>query len=395
MSEPIKKTDQAPEGYSPKEMPEIMKLAAGQAPQAGRLAENVLQGVPHMGYGNPSPVCYIGAVMRLMDYLGDPVEEDELFALSGAGLCFPWQYKSCCDEISILSAIPRRTFAALGYESEAYCEPGRGGEYRYDQPEIPAGARKYSKEFFMEKIRRSIDSGRPVLGFGLTAQNFACLVTGYYNDGEGLYLRAYWSPEGTPEGYDTEQYYRTEDWYVKCHGIAVIGEKTGGRLAGEEAYAHIRESAAVFDQLTSVPTQWGEVPAGFAAFDAMIAWLLDDSQWDKKDLHDNDVFLKPCGVLLLNYYRNLLHSYLGKLSAQCPALVHPGILLAIARMAELVQGAQHSDWDLRKSVDRRITKFSKLRDRALREKVAASIGQLKALDREIFDCLIGTEGDPS
>ena len=68
-----------------------------------------------MSYGNPSPMCYIGSVMRLMEYLGNPIGEDELFALSGVGLCFPWQFNSCCDEVSIIPDIPRRTFEALGY----------------------------------------------------------------------------------------------------------------------------------------------------------------------------------------------------------------------------------------------------------------------------------------
>ena len=54
------------------------------------LTENVLTGIPHMGYGYTSAVCYIGSVMRLMDYVGDPIEEAELFSLSGAALCFPW-----------------------------------------------------------------------------------------------------------------------------------------------------------------------------------------------------------------------------------------------------------------------------------------------------------------
>ena len=37
--------------------------------------QNTLRNVPAMWYGNPSAVCYIGAVMRLMEYIGDPVEQ--------------------------------------------------------------------------------------------------------------------------------------------------------------------------------------------------------------------------------------------------------------------------------------------------------------------------------
>ena len=378
MSEAEKKPNQPPESYIPPDIPKIMKLAAEQAaPQSKGLTENVLRGIPHMRYGDPSAVCYIGSVLRLMEYLGDPVEQDELFALSGAGLCFPWAYQSSCDEVSVIPEIPRRTFAALGYESE----------YDYE-PDISAGPRKYSKEFYIEKIKCSIDSGRPVIGFGFTADAFACLITGYTDDGKSLYLRAYWSPEGTPEGYDTEQYYRTDGWYGKCHGIVTVGRKTGERLAGEKAYAHIRETAAMFRAMSSVPAQGHTIHTGPAAFDAMIAWLRDDSQWQAKELHDQGVFLAPCGILLLNHYRSHLHSYLGKLSEQCPGLVHPGIRPAIERMGKLVPGANRSTWELRK-IDRRLRKFSRMRGRKLREKVAACVAQLKGIDGEIFDCLMG------
>ena len=49
---------------------------------------------------------------------GRPVEEDELIAVSGVGLCFPWKVGSSCDEVSVIPEIPTRTFDALGYESE-------------------------------------------------------------------------------------------------------------------------------------------------------------------------------------------------------------------------------------------------------------------------------------
>ena len=379
MSEPAKKIDQYPESYSPKGKPEIMKLAAARSAPREGLAENVLQGIAPLRYGDPSAVCFIGCVMRLMEFLGDPVDHSELFALSGVGLCFPWQYQSCCDEVSILPEIPRRTFAALGYQSEYYYEPDIFAD------------REYSKEFYMEKIKRSIDAGRPVVGFGFTAEVFACLITGYYGYGDGLYMRAFWSPSGKPEGYDGEQYYSVDDWYGKCHGILVIGEKTGERLAGEKAWGHIQETAAIFSERTSVSSQGKKVHAGPRAFDAMIAWLLDDSKWEaqgKKELGSSEVFLKPCGVLLLQYYRDHLRLYLEKLSEQCPGLVHPAIVPAVHRMGALVSGKERSDWLLGKAVDSRLRKFSNMRDRALREKVAARVAQLQALDREVFDALL-------
>jgi hypothetical protein len=385
MSDTIKKPNQTkPESYSPKK-PEIIGMAkrAAQSRQHENLTENVLQGIPYMGYGNPSAVCYIGSVMRLMDYLNDPIEADELFSLSGTALCFPWKAGLCCDEVSILPEIPQRTFAALGYESE----------YIYGQPEKSINSRKYTKEFYVEKIKSSIDNGRPVIGFGFTELNFTCLITGYRNNGDGLYLRAYWSPKGTPEGYDTEKYYYTEDWYEKCCGLVIIGDKTGERLTGEQAYRHIQESARIFKEKETGSAQGEAFFNGFAAFDDMTQWLLDDNWWHEGcDMNYLDVLLKPCGILLLNHYRSYLHSYLGRLSGRYPGLVNPNIRIAIERLGENVPGANRSQLYLQECVDPGITDFSMLRDRAVREKVAAYVERLKKIDQEIFDGLIETEG---
>lgn len=139
-----------------------MAEKAVRSRQHENLTENILNGIPYKGYGNPSAVCYIGSVMRLMDYLNDPIEADELFSLSGTALCFPWKTGLCCDEVSILPEIPRRTFAALGYESEYIYEPNiyiepysltGKRELINGQPEIFINPRKYTKEFFIESGR--------------------------------------------------------------------------------------------------------------------------------------------------------------------------------------------------------------------------------------------------
>ena len=377
MSEPAKKPNPAPESYSPSK-PEILSMAADAASlSSSGGGEKILEGVPVMHYGNPSAVCFIGAVMRLLEYLGDPVDEAELFALSGAGLCFPWRYASSCDEVSIIPEIPPRTFRALGYESE----------YLYEQD--ISGARRYSKEFYQAKIIQSIGEGRPVIGFGFTEQNFACLVTGCAKGGEGLYLRAYWSPEGQPDGYAHEQYYYTEDWYEKCHGVVLAGGKTGPRLTGAAAYDHIRETARIFRGMTSVTAEGLVIPTGSHAFSAMEEWLLED---DWSDLSGKEPALKQYGLLLLNHYRWRLNCYLQELDRQNPGLVNPRFFAAWERQSEMIKGSEHSDLYLDQSVDPEITDFSKMADRAVREKVAGFVRRLAELDAEILDSLCGAEG---
>jgi len=341
----------------------------------------ILHGIPAMSYGNPSPVCYIGAVMRLMEVLGDPVESDELFALSGVGLCFPWRVNSCCDEVSIIPEIPMRTFEALGYESEYYSEEIRPADG--DMNIATAGGdrgRVHSAEFYFEQIRQSIDGGRPVIGFGFTELNFTCLIAGYDDDG-GLYLRAYWPPKGTPNDFDTTEYYYTKDWHDLCRGILVVGAKTGKRLTGKAAYDRVVDWAARLRGKASVTALGQVIPTNLAASDAMCEWLLDDGQW--KTLGNHEQYLKQCGLLLLNYYRNSLHSYLKKLDAQFPGVVNKPVFAAIERISKSMPGAQHSDLYLNTCVDPAITDFSVLRDRSMREKVAQYVQYLKECDNSV------------
>ncbi len=375
MSETAKKRT-APKGYSPRK-PEILAMAARQGERADT-GKKVLRGIAPLRYGNPSAVCFIGSAMRLMEALGDPVDQDELFALSGAGLCFPWRQASNCDEISIISEIPRRTFAALGYQSDLLYEA-----------ELTT-PRRYSKELYLERIKRSIDGGRPVIGFGCTHENYACLITGY--DSAGLYLRAFWAPGGAPDGYDTAgEYYHTGRWYETCYGILTVGHKSGVRLSGADAYRHIRQSAALMNALGSVETQGQMVAAGFAAYDAMAAWLLDDGAWT--NLTHHEVFLKQCGILLLEHYRHQLLGYLARLSREHPGVVDPGVLEAIGQLCGLVKGAAHSDLYLHESVDPSLKDFFIMKERAAREKVAAFVRRLQGCDREVFRRLTKAEGE--
>ncbi|HBL84381.1 MAG: hypothetical protein A2Y17_04865 [Clostridiales bacterium GWF2_38_85] len=141
MSEPAKKIEQVPESYSPKDKPEIIRMTEGQS-QSKNLTENVLNGIPFMGYGNPSAVCYLGSVMLLMDYLNDPIDAEEAKVLTGTAFCFPWEMSVPYDEVSVLAEIPQRIFAALGYESE----------YIYETY-ISINPRQYNKDFYIKKSK--------------------------------------------------------------------------------------------------------------------------------------------------------------------------------------------------------------------------------------------------
>ncbi|MDR1600290.1 MAG: hypothetical protein LBS11_10555 [Oscillospiraceae bacterium] len=325
----------------------------------------ILSGIPEMSYGNPSPVCYIGAVMRLLDYLGDPIAQDELISLSGVALCFPWKFNSDCDEVSVIPDIPTRTFAALGYKSEYFTEDQRPAY-------TDSADRAYSKPSYISKIKSSIDSGRPVVGFGLVTDAYACLITGYYDDGDGLFINSY----------QKGQTY-TSSWYDTCRGILIVGDKTGERLTGLPAYTHIAGWAGFYRAARSKPVTANDItyPLNEAAYTSMCKWLLNDSEW--QTLTSHEAYLKQRGLLLVGYYRNNLLQYLKRLDAAHPGVVNPAALSALEDMSKQFPGSHASDLWLNECVDPSVTDFSALRDRAVREKVCRYVSNVSSTDNRI------------
>ena len=325
----------------------------------------LLAGIPALRYGDPSAVCFIGAVQRLLEALGETVGQDELFALSGVGLCFPWRCGSCCDEVGIIPEIPARTLGAFGYES-AYLT----GEALADKAAAAA------------KIRASIAAGRPVIGFGVTVSApMACLIVGCGKD--GLYVRACQPPEGGEAG-QAEPYF-VADWHEKCAGLLFAGEKTGERLTGEAAYARIADWAALFRGYDLPVTAAGQaVYVGQAAFGQMIGWLLDDAQWQSPNEGGKEMYLKQCGLLLFNHYRWQLGLYLRRLEDARPGTVPAETFELLGRIGAAVPGAHTSDLWLHEAVDGALTDFSAMRRREVREKAAAYVRRLSELDAALL-----------
>lgn len=327
-------------------------------------ASKVIGGVPVMRYGDPSAVCYIGAVRALLAHLGDPIAEDELIALSGVGLCFPWRVDTPCDEVTVIPEIPQRTFDALGYESEYFGEQVASGT-----ADGAVGQRAYSREFYLGQIRASIDAGRPVVAFGVTNEEpYTCLVVGY--DEQGLFTRAFWPPHGEPR--DSEAYFHSTDWYEKCAGILVVGARTGERLTGKAAYGRIAEWALAFRCTDSRTVSPAEIPINRAAFPAMGRWLRDDAAWETEEqVRANDIWLRPCGLLLLAYYRDHLYSYLWRLHSEHPGVVNLPALVELERMKRLRESTPYPEDVLG------------LRDREVRGRLADHVTKLEHCDNSL------------
>lgn len=340
----------------------------------------VITNVRSIAYGNPSAVCFIGSMMACLECLGDPIAQEELFALSGAALCFPWQVGTSCDEISIIPPIVTRAFAALGYEYAYYYEP-LGVD----------GARKYSKDFYRERIVDSINAGRPVIGFGITHHDpFSCVITGYAGKGDRLYTRTYWPSEQGPGIYEPESPYCIVDhWYERCYGLAVFGEKRSPRLTGKDALRFVCENALILQSLNTVFYQGKMIPTGSAALEAMAAWILDDARWQQIS-NEHAMFLGPAGILLLGYYRSFLYTWLSTMVTQ--GSVHgsdtfkPTCEWALTLCRAI--GGEDSTLHYHEKVDPAITGVEALIDPALRKLLAGYVRKLQYYDEQLFSNLM-------
>lgn len=79
----------------------------------------------------------------------------------------------------------RRALAFAGRSFTLLCKPGKAGHHLAERaPENLTNISIGSKADFTALIRREIDSGRPMIGFGIVGPPEACIITGYRDDGK-------------------------------------------------------------------------------------------------------------------------------------------------------------------------------------------------------------------
>ena len=189
MSEPAKKFDQAPESYTPKEMPEIMKLA--QETQANELtpaytvkAENggsYIDGIPMLRWGEWKDCTYGGALALIFDAMGVQTGYEELMGLSGS--CYK---------------------AIMGEDWDPSSEMPQVGVNCEDNAPRALGIRAYGLKDEKKRdanVMKCLDSGIPVLACGQRAAPEWTVLTGYEKTGGStkFFGRTYFDYEGAPE----------------------------------------------------------------------------------------------------------------------------------------------------------------------------------------------------
>lgn len=177
----------------------------------------------------PFPAC----MASLMETLGEdyPVEEidahNKKFSLRKANLHFItatgmafgllWHKEYCMSCMDLMQVNDHNETIKYGYDWAGY-------EYEI----IEKTQNSNNREFIRDKIVESINSGIPVLAFGIIGPPECCIISGYDKNGDVLigwsHFQAWEKCEEEPNGM-----FRKTDWYDKLWKIVITGKKTSPR----------------------------------------------------------------------------------------------------------------------------------------------------------------------
>lgn len=207
MSEPVKKIKPAPESYSPKNKPEILRMAEESAGKTEMKKEyqiktanggSYIDGVPKLKWGEYKDCTYSGAVSLLLQVLGLNATYEQIAGLTGScyrfGMCYGWDPGSL---------IVNTDFAYLGFGDACGTDYNANRVYGLDFYGI-ADAEERD-----QKVQHSIDNGIPVLCMGGFGAPEWCLLTGYEKTADGIkyFGRSYFDDNATEEELLTDNKY--------------------------------------------------------------------------------------------------------------------------------------------------------------------------------------------
>jgi len=237
-------------------------------------AQKVLEGVSDLRHDR-TDLTLVGALMSLLEFIGDDVSKDYVMGVSGGAFKLLWHPKWCpsSGDLALLGEEPiRRVFRAIGrdYEMVMRAEGGaRDAELR-------------------QRLVESINHGRPVLAFGVVGPE-TCIVAGYEENGTVALGHSYFHD-------GSQGYFRKGNWWEGagpfdevgefghgCSGIVMVGEKV--KTPGPREV--LREALDWAVELIRAPERGGYV-SGLAAYDEWAAALQRDEDFPAGDLEALD-----------------------------------------------------------------------------------------------------------
>jgi len=361
----------------------------------------MLHGVPKVGYfGNPPELCPFPSSLRAcLGYLGEDIPYAELLAASGAAFRLMWNTEYWDGgNVDILvcwedAAEPlRRACAAAGRDLElVWKRPGRKRP-GFSAPDEAAQARRLERrpserygerEDFVALLRRELDAGRPLVGFGLIGPPEAGIVAGYEEDGTRLAGWSYF--QDMPEfsagiSRTSEGYFLRGDWYESPEMIGLLA------LPAEAARpdpAELARDTLSFAARIMAPRRLGNHAGGLSAFDAFAAALRVDADFPRDGnlpslIEKNMCVSDALGTVAEGRY--YASTWLASLAERFPRAA--GALRAAAEPFAAEHDLCWKAWAELGGVGVGEKQARALTVKARRERVAALVGAMRALDEK-------------
>jgi len=226
----------------------------------------VLYGVRRVQYCYEECTPFPAALRSCLNYLGQEINYAYLMAATGAAFRLRWN-PECWDGGNVdIMAIYEDPSEGLTRGLRA---AGRSWRMLGRQPSV-------TKADFAAFIKAEIDSGRPVIAFGIIGPPEACIVTGYRDGGDTLLGWNFFqdNPEfASGSGFDASGYFITSVWWENPQTILLIavGEERGTVSDSREILTN------ALDVLTRERVR--SYLGGQAAYDEWIAKITDEGEF--------------------------------------------------------------------------------------------------------------------
>ncbi|KUO77312.1 MAG: hypothetical protein APF77_19420 [Clostridia bacterium BRH_c25] len=232
---------------------------------------------------------FISCLRACLAYMGQEISYSRLMAGSGAAFRLMWNTKFWDGgnvDIMNIKEDPteplRRALKAAGREFTMLCKSGKGG--RYISENAPAGVSNIKtgeKASFTELVKKEIDCGRPLIGFGIIGPPEACIIAGYKEAGETLTGWNFF--QDMPEfsagvGKEPCGYYNRKGWYEYPETVALMAIGEGLELPGERSF--LKDTLEFAMSIIETP-KVNDHAGGLAAYEAWVEALTKESEFPK------------------------------------------------------------------------------------------------------------------
>lgn len=238
----------------------------------------VLYGVPKVTYFKDKEfevTPFISSLRACLTYKGEEVSYARLLCGSGAAFRLLWnthEWDGGNVDILVMRSDPfeplKRAFAAAGRTFTL----------------LPKAMDLSNKVEFIQLIKREIDAGRPLIGFGIIGPPEACVITGYRENGEVLLGWNFFQDMPEWKGsHETEEcgYFIRRNWYEHSETVALmaVGEPT--EAVDEKDF--LKETLKLAVEVMETP-EVGPRAAGFAAFQEWAKAIGNDREFTDNTL---------------------------------------------------------------------------------------------------------------